>query len=114
MSVKSPFEGGASKKDLQKVEKGFWPKMKKFAGKVPFAVDAVALYYYVTDKKQPLLQRSAGIFALIYFIWPLDIIADVIPVAGLTDDAGVIAAVVGFYGVKLNPYREKAKKFFEK
>jgi uncharacterized membrane protein YkvA (DUF1232 family) len=34
------------------------------------------------------------IVAIIYFVWPIDLIADFLPVIGLTDDAAIIASVV--------------------
>ena len=34
------------------------------------------------------------VVAVIYFVSPVDLVPDIIPVAGLVDDAGVIAFVV--------------------
>jgi uncharacterized membrane protein YkvA (DUF1232 family) len=45
------------------------------------------------------------LFALGYFIWPADVVPDVIPVAGYTDDAAVIAWAVASLGNALNRYR---------
>lgn len=45
------------------------------------------------------------LFALGYFIWPADVFPDVVPVAGYTDDAGVIAWAVASLGSALDRYR---------
>lgn len=108
------FNREASADDLKKAKEKFWDKMKQFAGKVPFAKDAAALYYFVRDPAISLGVKSAAVLALLYFISPIDVVPDTIPIAGLVDDAGVIAAVMQLLGGKLKPYKEMAESWFKR
>jgi uncharacterized membrane protein YkvA (DUF1232 family) len=53
----------------------------------------------------PWATISAAVFALLYLLSPLDIIPDIIPVLGLTDDAAVIALCLRLTRNDLNKYR---------
>lgn len=110
----SVFEDEASADDLKNAKKNFWIKMKRFAGKVPFAKDATALFYLVKDPRISLSVKSTAVLALLYFISPVDLIPDTIPLAGFLDDAGVIAAAISMIGPLLTPYKERADDWFAK
>jgi uncharacterized membrane protein YkvA (DUF1232 family) len=47
--------------------------------------------------------------AVVYSIWPLDLIADVIPVAGLLDDLGLWGVVVMFATREKNKFEVEYK-----
>lgn len=49
---------------------------------------------------------AAVVFALLYFISPIDLIPDPIPVVGYLDDAAVIAACVKMVGADLQRFRD--------
>jgi uncharacterized membrane protein YkvA (DUF1232 family) len=49
---------------------------------------------------------ALAIGALIYFLSPIDLIPDPIPVAGYVDDAAVVAFVVASLHADLNNFRE--------
>jgi uncharacterized membrane protein YkvA (DUF1232 family) len=57
---------------------------------------ALVLYYTLRDSggKVPAWAKGAIIGALGYFIFPLDVIPDMIPITGLTDDLAIIASVM--------------------
>jgi uncharacterized membrane protein YkvA (DUF1232 family) len=76
---------------------GFWQKIKNFALSAGREVieKALWLYYAAQEKDTPLWAKTAIFSALAYFISPVDSIPDVIPVAGYTDDLGVIVAAIG-------------------
>jgi uncharacterized membrane protein YkvA (DUF1232 family) len=76
------------------VRKNFWSKMKHTVGKIPFALDVVAMYYCAIDPKTPLIGKITAFAALAYFISPLDAIPDMIPGAGFADDAAAIATAL--------------------
>ncbi len=57
----------------------------------------------------PKWAKTVIIGALGYLIFPLDAIPDFIPVLGLTDDLGVLAAVIATLELSIPPgAREKA------
>lgn len=102
-----------SKKNEELVRKNFWTKTKKFAGKIPFTKDAIAMYYCAVDAKTPLWAKGIAFGALAYFISPIDTIPDVIVGLGFTDDAALIAAGIKAISSQVtDEHRDKAEKFF--
>ncbi len=74
------------------------------AGPKGFSNDLWALRDFLKDK--PFGPAAALIlFALGYFVWPIDASPDIIPVAGYADDVAVVAAVITQLGSALDPYR---------
>ncbi len=77
-------------------EESFFDKILsciKSAGKF-LIYQALQLYYVMQNPECPIWAKGIIIAALGYFISPIDAIPDVIPFAGFTDDAGVIAAAL--------------------
>ena len=75
----------------------FWAKVKSVAKKAGAKVIYVALilYYELTDPDIDAKEKAVIIGALGYFILPIDLIPDAIPVAGFTDDlAALLAAYI--------------------
>jgi len=101
--------------DAQRVRRGFWRKVKRTAGKVPFVDDAVSAYYCAIDAKTPLRVRGVLLAALAYFVMPADMIPDFIAGLGFTDDASVmLAAITAVGGHVKERHRDKARDFLEK
>lgn len=75
-------------------EKGFWAKIAQVGKKVPFARDALAMYFCMMDPTTPLWAKGVIIGALGYFIFPLDAIPDILIPLGFTDDAAIVAAAL--------------------
>ncbi|MEK4064289.1 MULTISPECIES: YkvA family protein [Paenibacillus] len=95
------------------VQKSFWSKTRKFAGKIPFTKDAIAMYYCAIDAKTPLWAKGIAFGALAYFISPIDAIPDALLGLGLTDDAAIIAAGIrAIAGQVTDEHREKSEVFF--
>ncbi|WP_337104119.1 YkvA family protein [Paenibacillus sp. YIM B09110] len=104
---------GDHDKQVKYVEEGFWAKVKRHAAKVPFAKEVVTLYYCSVDPKTPLSAKVTAIGALAYWIMPIDLIPDFIPVAGFVDDAtAVLIAYKAISGQITDEHREKAEQFF--
>jgi len=71
-----------------------WRVLRQNLPRVPFAEDVVAAYYCATDPRTPASAKAILLAALGYFVLPVDLIPDVLPVIGFTDDAAVIAAAI--------------------
>lgn len=77
-----------------RVAKGFWPKLARTAARIPFAGQALSLYYAGRDPETPAAAKGIMLGALAYFVMPVDAIPDILAGIGFTDDAAVIAAVI--------------------
>ena len=96
----------------ERVERGFLPKIRKAAAKIPFAADALSVWWCARDPATPTAAKGMMMAALAYFVLPTDVIPDVLPALGLTDDAAVIAAVIAIVGKNLKPRHKDAAKAF--
>lgn len=94
-------------------DQSFWAKLTRFAKHAGAKVveRALQLYYTAQEPGTPTWAKSVIYGALAYFIFPVDAIPDVIPVAGFTDDLGVLAAAAACVALYLTPeVRRKAKQ----
>jgi uncharacterized membrane protein YkvA (DUF1232 family) len=97
------------------VARGFWPKIRKVAARVPFAADALAAWYAVQDPETPRAAKGMMLAALAYFVLPTDLIPDFIAGLGYTDDAAVLMAMLGLVGRHIQPrHREAARGAVER
>jgi uncharacterized membrane protein YkvA (DUF1232 family) len=98
-------------RDERIVRDGFWRKLRRFIGTIPFAEDAVAAYYCAFDRRTPLHARAILLGAVAYFVTPFDVIPDVIAGLGFTDDATVLATAIAIAGAHVRPeHREAARR----
>ena len=91
----------------ERVDRGFWPKIRKVAAKVPFAKEALSVWFCAKDEETPLAAKGMMLAALAYFVLPIDAIPDFIVGFGYTDDAAVFAALLALLGRNLKS-RHKA------
>jgi uncharacterized membrane protein YkvA (DUF1232 family) len=92
------------------VRDGFWKKLLKLAGNVPFADDAAAAYFCATDPATPGKVKGILLAALAYFVMPFDVIPDFVAGLGFTDDAAVLAMAIGLVAKHITPaHRAKAR-----
>ncbi|NQE62066.1 YkvA family protein [Caulobacter sp. RHG1] len=96
----------------EKVREGFLPKIRKVAAKVPFAADALSVWWCARDPETPTAAKGMMLAALAYFVLPTDAIPDLLPVIGFTDDAAVIAALVAILGKTIKPRHKEAAEAF--
>jgi len=96
--MSGPDESGDSDSgptdDAKAVDRGFWNKVRRTLGRVPFLDEAIAAYYCATDPKTPRHVQVVLFGALAYFVIPTDMIPDFIAGLGFTDDATVLVAVI--------------------
>lgn len=101
-------------RDEARVRKGFLRKIGQVAARVPFASDAVALYFAARDPATPRKTKGLMLAALGYFVLPTDAIPDVFAGVGFTDDAAVIAAVIALAGSAIRPpHKAKARALLD-
>ena len=94
----------------QRVREGFWPKMRRVAAKVPFAKEALSVWYCAQDDDTPLAAKGMMLAALAYFVLPIDAVPDFIAGLGYTDDAAVFTAMLAIVGRNLKPKHKLAAK----
>ena len=105
------FDVAKLARDEAYVRRGFWAKIRRFASALPFAEDLLTAYYCAFDRATPRHVRAALIGALAYFVLPFDIIPDMLPVLGFTDDAAVLATAIKLVASHIQPeHREAARR----
>lgn len=74
-------------------ESGFWAKMKQYAkaAGVKTVYSALLLFYAYKRKETPAWAKRSVLGVLGYLIMPLDIIPDLSPIIGYTDDLGFLS-----------------------
>ena len=102
---------------LQKYEKEYsesnlWEKVKNVAKKAGKEViyNVLLLYYALQSEKVSAKEKAMIIGALGYFILPVDIIPDVIPVVGYSDDLAILLAVLKLLTCVDADVKEQAEK----
>jgi len=98
-------------RNSSRVERGFWPKFKALASRLPFAEDLLAAYYCARDPASPRQVRMTLMAALAYFVVPSDMIPDIFAGLGFTDDAAVLfIALKTVAGYVDEGHRKKARE----
>lgn len=91
--------------------RSFWDKLRRVAGRIPFAEDLVAAFYCATDPATPNRVKLVLIAAVAYFVLPTDAVADFLPLIGFADDAAVLAAAITQVAGAINDeHRQKARE----
>jgi uncharacterized membrane protein YkvA (DUF1232 family) len=77
-------------------DEGFWRTVKK-AGKRVFE-PALTLWCVLKSEETPAAAKALILGALGYLVCPLDLIPDLVPVLGFTDDLAALLAVLKTVG----------------
>lgn len=101
---------GVIARNEKTVSDGFWRKLLKVAGRVPFAEEAAAAWFCARDPETPTRVRAMLLAALAYFVTPVDLIPDFVAVFGFTDDATVLMAALGLVSSYMKPRHRKAAR----
>src|SRR3546814_16166879 len=78
---------GALERNRARVERGFWTKLKRSVGRVPFLEDAVSASYAAFDPQTPRSVKPMLLAALAYFVVPSDLVPAFIAGRGFPDAA---------------------------
>lgn len=98
-----------------RVQKGFWPKMRRTASRIPFAGQALSVWFAARDPATPTAAKGMMLGALAYFVLPIDAIPDIFAGIGFTDDAAVFAALIATLGANIKRrHRDQAEAALER
>jgi len=100
----------AMKRNERVVSEGFWLKVRRLIGRLPFIEDLLAAYFCAIDPTTPIRARAILFGALAYFVLPADAIPDFIAVLGFTDDAAVLAAAITTVGAYVTAAHRQAAR----
>jgi uncharacterized membrane protein YkvA (DUF1232 family) len=106
------YVGRDASRNEEAVREGFVAKAKRYLDKIPLAHETAAMYFCMLDPKTPLWVKATAAAALAYFILPFDAVPDLMPVVGLSDDAGVLAAAVSAVSAHVtDEHRRRAREW---
>jgi uncharacterized membrane protein YkvA (DUF1232 family) len=63
-----------------------------------------AIYGFLKDGKTDWKPKALLVIAIIYLLWPIDILPDVFPILGWLDDIGIASAAVAYVSYAANRY----------
>ncbi len=107
----APYDPQSHARDRSRVERGFWTKVRRTLGRVPFVEEAVAAYFCATDRDTPLQVKAILMGALAYFVVPTDMIPDFIAGLGFADDAAVFYAALRMVAPYIqDQHRDRARE----
>jgi uncharacterized membrane protein YkvA (DUF1232 family) len=109
------FDNAKYERDRLRVQQGFWPKLGRLAGRIPFLGELLAAYYCATDPASPLKVKAVLMGALAYFVLPFDAVPDFLALFGFADDAAIVYAAIKTVAQHITPeHRAKAQAALEK
>ena len=94
----------------ERVRAGFWRTVRRAARAIPFMDEVVAGYLCALDPETPRRVRFTLLAALAYFVSPIDVIPDLMPIIGFTDDATVLVTALGMVASSIKPEHRAAAK----
>jgi len=80
--------------------------LKRFAKDVKLLIAMIKDYWNGIYREIPWWVIAAVVFALLYVLNPIDLIPDIIPVLGLTDDAAVLALCLAMTEKDIHKYQD--------
>ncbi|HYC75405.1 YkvA family protein [Brevundimonas sp.] len=97
-----------------RVNRGFWPKVRRTAARIPFADQLISVWFAARDPQTPRAAKGIMLGALAYFVLPFDAVPDLLAGIGFTDDAAVVAAVIATLGANIRDrHRELARRMLD-
>ncbi len=98
-------------RDEEKVGSDLFALLRKVGRRIPFAEDALAAWFCATDPATDRKVKLVLVGALAYFVMPADLVPDILPLIGFSDDAAVITAAVAAVARSIRPdHRERARE----
>ena len=101
---KDTMDPSRFEQDVRFVENNLARKLQLIGKNLWIIRHVMALYRYMVDPQIHWIKKVLVVAVLVYFITPVDMIPDWIPVVGYTDDAGFIAMVIKSLGKNFVKY----------
>ncbi|WP_285294283.1 YkvA family protein [Aureimonas altamirensis] len=98
-----PADAGQQARQKRRVMRSFLSTVRRAASAIPFTRDLAASYYCAIDPETPLASRGILLAALAYFVMPADLVPDLMPLIGFTDDAAVLMAAITAVRANIRP-----------
>ena len=96
--------------DSQVVDENLLKRLLRRAGR-SIAAPALEALEMMLDASTPAPARLTMMAALSYLLMPADLIPDVLPVAGFSDDLVALTAMMGIWNQRITPdIRERARR----
>ncbi len=95
-------------RDEEKLGSQLLGLLRRVARHVPFARDALAAWHCARDPATPTRVKLVLISAIAYFVMPIDMVPDLAPLIGFTDDAAVIATALATVAGAIKPEHRAA------
>ena len=95
--------------DSSVIDEGVFRKVLLKAGRV-IAQPALEALEMIMDPSTPPQARVSMLAALTYLLMPIDLVPDIIPVAGFSDDLVALTAVISLWNNHITPQiKQKAR-----
>lgn len=91
----------------------FWEKLGNYAKKIGWkgVFSVLTMYYCLQDPNTPRKAKGIIVGAFGYLVLPLDLVPDLVPVVGFTDDLAVIAWAMGVVALHIEEtHKQKARE----
>ena len=100
--------------DSSVIDEGLLKKVLVRAGRT-LAQPALEAFEMLIDPSTPTQVRMTMLAALTYLIMPMDLVPDLVPIAGFSDDLVALTAVISLWGQYMSPeIRLRARKKLDK
>lgn len=98
-------ESGEQQSEKTFSDQGFWDKLRHFATQAGREVveKALMLYFAAQRPETPVWAKMVIYSSLAYFILPTDLLPDITPLVGYTDDLTTIASALATVAMSITP-----------
>ncbi len=73
---------------------------------LPMVGNVAAIGRYFRDRDASLWGKLFVVSAVVYLVWPVDLVPDVMPFLGWLDDIGFVALALGYLSHVLRDYQD--------
>lgn len=89
---------------------GLQNNLSEFQGNVQLLVRMIRAYASGEYKELPWKSLVSAVAVLIYFVSPIDIIPDFLPIVGISDDIALVIWLIKTMGTDINKFSEWEKR----